>query len=108
VHLGLDVMPGRPRAIDIGELHHLRIAGVLQVVIAALAKADTADERDVARRRARMTHNYQLLVMAAAPSGTGIEQHLASVLVDAPDELRIGLLGLVQQFGLRAPQHAED
>jgi hypothetical protein len=107
-HLGLDVVPGWPRAISAGEGHHLRIARVLRVVIAAVAKVDSADECDVAGRRAGMTHHDQLLVMAACPAGPGIEQHLTSVLVDLPDELRVGLLGLLQQLGMRAPQQAED
>jgi len=106
--LGLDVMPGRPRPVDVGKRHHLRITGVLGVVITAVAKVDTADERDIASGRARMTHHDQLLVMAARPAGPGIQQHLTAVLIDLPDELRVGGLGLLQQLGLRAPQQPED
>src|ERR1039457_4859461 len=99
-YLGLDVVPGRPRAVGVGEFHHLRVAGVLRVVIAAVTQVDPPDERDVARRIAGTTHHDQLLVMAAPPAGPGIEQNLTAVLVDLPDKLRVGLLGLLHHLGL--------
>ena len=55
-----------------------------------------------------MTHHDQLLVMAAAAAGPGVEQYLPAVLVDLPDELGVGLLGLLQRLGLRTPEQAVD
>jgi hypothetical protein len=81
---------------------------VRRVVIAAVAKVDTPNERDVTGRGTGMTHDHNLLVMAARPAGPGIEQNLTAVIADLPDELRVGSLGLVHQLGLRAPQQPED
>ncbi len=79
-----------------------------RVVVAAVAEVDPADERHVPARCAGVTERDELLMMAACPAGTGIEQHLAAVLVDLPGELRVGLLGLPQRLGVRAPQQPED
>ncbi len=106
-HLGLHVVPGRPLAILRGELHHLRVARVLPVVTPAVAKVDAADERHILARRARVPQHDQLLVMAAAPPGPGVQQDLAAVRVDLPDELRVGLLGLAQRLRVGPPQQAE-
>ena len=107
-HLGLDVMPRRPRPVAAGEIHHLRVAVVLGVVAPAVAQVDPAYERDVAAGGTRMPDHHQLLVMAAGPAGPGVEQHLAAVLVNLPDELGVGFLGLPQRLGLGAPEQAED
>ena len=88
-HLSLDVVPGRPRAVAAGKLHHLRVARVAGVVVAAVAEVDAADERHIAAGRAGGPDHDEFL-MAAAPAGAGIEQHLAAVLADPPDELRVG------------------
>ena len=55
-----------------------------------------------------MTHHDQLLVMAAAAPGPGVEQYLPAVLVDLPDELGVSLLRLLQRLGLRTPEQAVD
>ena len=49
-HLGLDVVPRRPRAVAVREVHHLRVAVVLRVVVAAVAQVDPARRT---RRRGR-------------------------------------------------------
>jgi hypothetical protein len=107
-HLGLDVVPGRAGAVDPGELHHLRVAGMRGVVVAAVAEVDAAHERDVTGRASGVAQHDQFLVVTAAAPGPGIEQDLAAVVVDLPDELGVGRLGLVQCLGLRAPQKPED
>ena len=73
---------------------------MLRVVIAAVTQVDPADERDVARGITGTADHDQLLVVAASPPGPRIEQHLPAVLVDLPDELGVGLLGLLQRLGL--------
>jgi hypothetical protein len=74
----------------------------MRVVVAAEAKVDAAHERHVPAGCAGVTEDDEFLMMAACPAGAGIEKHLAAVLVDPPDELRVGLLGLPQRLGVRA------
>src|SRR6185312_8867050 len=99
-YLRLDVMPRRPRAVAVRELHHLRVAAVPGVVVAAVPEVDAADEGAVPTGGARVPEHHQLLVVAAAPPGPGVQQDLAAVLVYLPDEIRVGFLGLVQRPGL--------
>ncbi len=83
----------------LGERHHLGVAEV-GIIVAAVAEVDPSDEGDVLGRPARMADDHELLVVGAAPAGPGVQQHLAAVLADPPDELRVGLLGLPQRLGV--------
>jgi hypothetical protein len=67
---------------------------VLGVVVAAVPQVDAADKGHVLPGCGRVAQHDQLLVMAAAAPGPGVQQDLPAVLVDPPDELRVGLLGL--------------
>ena len=47
-------------------------------------------------------------MMASRSARPRIEQHLAAILVNASDELRVRRLGLLQDLGLRTPQQTKD
>src|SRR6185437_15147298 len=108
VNLGLDVVPGWPRPVRSRELHRLRIAFVLRVVATAVPEVDAPDERDVSIGVARVSNDDQLLMMASRSTSPRIQQHLAAILVNASDELRVRCLGLLQDLGLRTPQQTKN
>ena len=69
----LDVMPGRARTVPGGHRLCLGITFVAGVVGSAVAQVDSADERNVTLRTARVAEHDELLVMRAA----GTNPHVA-------------------------------
>ena len=108
VHLELDVVPRRSRAVPRIELDRLLVAAVLGVVAATVAQVDPADEGDVVVGPIRMADHEQLLVMAAVPPDPLVEQHLAAGLVHRLHEMQVLLLAEVRLVGVRPPHEPAD
>ena len=78
----LHVVPGRGRAVGLGELHRLRVAVVVRVVTPAVAQVDTADVGDVAGRVLGVPDHHELLVVGAAVAHAHVPQALTAGLAD--------------------------
>ena len=78
------------------------------VVPTAAPEVDAADEGDVGGGPVRVPDDDQLLVVAAASAGAGVQHDLPAMVGDVPHELGVGLLALFQEPRLGAPQQPED
>ena len=99
-------MPCRARTVSTVDQIHLGITKMAVVVMATMAEVDAADERDVIGRVGGMTDHEQLLVVAAGPPNSLVEQNLSATVVHRLGEVGVLLFAEVGAVGVRPPDEA--
>ena len=108
VNLGLDIVPGRFRAVSRVEPFCLLVASVSLVVTASVTQIDATDEGQIVFVTAGVEQQNELLVVRPTPSDASIQKHDPTSIVH--DAGKIARLRLVETEHLRmgAPQQPTD
>ncbi len=104
----LRVMPGRTIPVFRRKVHRLHIATVGGVVVSTPAKVDATHECDVLSRPVGASEDDEFLMMGSGTPGTGVQQHIATRLVDVAGQLGVLALAAFEPVRLRTPDQPEN